>query len=271
MNPHIIITDHAVDQYVARCAPDATDPRADLHMLAASARSLRRRTYRGQPLWATNRANVLLVTKHDRACGIVCVTVITPEMEDARRADVDEVVAAYQRMQAAREAAEVMATLVVKPQPITKRTAAKTARQIAHEKRQQEAHEAAVKRRAEAWARHQIMLAEHAQRRAAKGPSADISPAERKRRHDALMAEHAARRAAGVRTKSVKRAEARNNCPECRAPIDPPSPWVRLEDGKHLCVACGDRMDLIAAELDALALLTPAHRITTTHCEDRAA
>ena len=89
MNPHIIITDHAVDQYVARCAPDATDPRADLHMLAASARSLRRRTYRGQPLWATNRANVLLVTKHDRACGIVCVTVITPEMEDARRADVE--------------------------------------------------------------------------------------------------------------------------------------------------------------------------------------
>lgn len=72
----IVVQDHAVDQYIARHAPAATlgQARWFLAQAMATATRLRRRTYRGDPMW--NLGNGVIAVAKDEGPARVVVTVL---------------------------------------------------------------------------------------------------------------------------------------------------------------------------------------------------
>ena len=77
--PGMIITAHARLRYRQRIAPGADDREARVVLAAASRRAVRQeeRTIHGNPTWRVDDPPMVLVTKHDPACGCVVVTVLT--------------------------------------------------------------------------------------------------------------------------------------------------------------------------------------------------
>jgi hypothetical protein len=80
----MFITRHAVRRYVERVAPELTErqARARLIRIQADAEPTGRRTATGETIWRVRDPDALLVSKHDRSCGAVCVTVIGPASLD---------------------------------------------------------------------------------------------------------------------------------------------------------------------------------------------
>lgn len=107
------ITDHAVDRfkkYYARGRSRA-EARADLEYIAGQAAPLRQRSINGQELWQAGAPPVALVCKPDGA-RLVCVTILPPGALGAAAGevdneDVDEVLAAYERIRPLVERASV--------------------------------------------------------------------------------------------------------------------------------------------------------------------
>ena len=101
--PKIAITNHAVDQFIARCAPSLSFEAAKKLLVARApqAARLRERTPKGQGQWRITDPDAVLVTKDDPSCGVVCVTVLAPGAAGATDA---EVLAAYDEWQAERAA-----------------------------------------------------------------------------------------------------------------------------------------------------------------------
>lgn len=90
----MVITNHAVDQFIARCAPALSFDTARRLLVdrAPQAARLRERTPKGQGQWRIHDPAAVLVTKDDPSCGVVCVTVLAPSAEVA---SAEEMLAAY--------------------------------------------------------------------------------------------------------------------------------------------------------------------------------
>jgi hypothetical protein len=100
----MIVTVHAVEQFVERCAThlDFNEARALLVERSLRASKMRTRTVKGQDQWRITDPDAVLVTKHDPSCGLVCVTVLWAA--DAAQDDPspDDVLAALAEMDADR-------------------------------------------------------------------------------------------------------------------------------------------------------------------------
>ena len=203
----MIITDHAARRYVKRLACDLTvaQARADLKRTSLSAALLPERTRNGQQLWRTTDCrDAVLVVKHDPMYGLVVVTVLGPD----RIADdeaTDSVLAAFERVESAREA----------PQPVGETWRARCDRlnreaDAAEKRHAERVQQRIAQERLEATAKG---------RRAAKQRQQVMEAADRKARrmadHDARtarsMAEARERKAARAAAHAVRMAEARED------------------------------------------------------------
>jgi hypothetical protein len=103
----VIITDHAARRYIRRLAPGLSLPAARAFLARASLRAtlLPQRTDAGHQLWRTEGARgAVLVVKHDPDAGPVVVTVLSEgQTREADDDEVDEVRAAFERAERARE------------------------------------------------------------------------------------------------------------------------------------------------------------------------
>lgn len=122
--PTMLITHHAVDQFISRCAPEMGFFAARRHLIDQAPRAARMRAHtpKGQAQWHISNPDAVLVTKDDPNCGTVCVTVLRPNVQP----DASELVAAYEAWRTEREA-DVFPALQERAAAISPRPAAPSA------------------------------------------------------------------------------------------------------------------------------------------------
>lgn len=251
----MIITTHAKNRYVKRIRSGADSREAAIVLADAATRAVLcpERTARGHALWLVDNPAMRLVTKHDPACGIVCVTVLLPEepweeIEEEPRAllppppretrDAVEARQRQQRIDAATEAKRARA------QQNAAKALAQTAAAAARRLKKKQDYEARVKAEQEAAA---ACRAQHPQ-----GPKPPCSreAAARVVATQSILAATERRRRLGLPTKSERRRLAKMVCVAdgCLNPPSHGSVWRRA-DGCALCAACNLHFDVVMAEL----------------------